>query len=131
MAAGDVPMTWQHEPCPHWCAVQHSESDHERDRAHQGSVAEVPVVAMRDRPLLGRSPRDEWYATELAIVVQRRDGSGTTGLYVGDGAEQRLELDLSSARRVVDRLQVVLRRTVGDGLPPGADGPGGARQRLA
>jgi len=108
MATGDTPTTWQQEPCPPWCVVRHSETDHEHDRSHQGLLAEIPVVALRDRPSQDPGRRDEWYQTALAVVAQRRDGSGTTGLYVGDGEEQRLELDLSSAQRVAGRLQAAL-----------------------
>ena len=118
MAAGDTPVRWQREACPSWCVVAHSESDHERDHTHQGNLGEIPVVALRERPD-GASAADDWYAARLAVVLQRRDGTGTTALYLGDGHEQRLELDLSSAVRVVRHLGAAL-ASVTDGRPSSA-----------
>lgn len=68
----------------------------------------VPVVQ-----LVGGEPgRDSPRATEVAVVVHRREKNEQTWLYVGDGTDQCLELTPESWRRVVAVLSEAL-ETVG------------------
>lgn len=101
MAAGDRRVSWQREECPPWCVVAHAEQDHPHDRKHVGRQVAVPVLACADRPGPDPDARDRWSAEDLVVCLWRRDGATETAVYVGDGADQRIEVDLAGVRRVV------------------------------
>lgn len=110
MAAGDLRTGWQREDCPMWCVVTHSESDHPHDRKHVSAQMVCGVVALREAPDsdAAGTDRDQWYPTEIVIVLQRRDGTAMTGVYVGDGFDQRIEMTLADARRLTALLTTTL-----------------------
>jgi hypothetical protein len=67
------------------------------------------VVAVAVVQLAGGEPgRDVPKATEVAVVVHRREKGEQTWLYVGDGTDQCLELTPESWQRVVAALSEAL-----------------------
>ncbi len=108
MAAGDERVVWQCEDCPSWCVVTHAKADHPHDHKHVSRQAGCSVVALHEAPGQDGSDRDQWYPTELVVCLQRRDGSGVTGVYLGDGFEQRIEIVMDDARRLVGLVRSAL-----------------------
>lgn len=104
MAAGDQRRSWQREDCPEWCVVAHAEDDHSSDRRHMSRQTPVPVLALAERSDPQAPGRDQWSLEEFVLCLQRKDGSEQTAVYVGDGREQRIEIDVGSARRVARSL---------------------------
>lgn len=89
--------------CPRWCTGDHGEG-HDHDRKHMSAAVVLPVVQL----VRGEPGRDLPRASEVAVVVHRRERSEQTWLYVGDGTDQQLELTPESWRRLVARLGEVL-----------------------
>ncbi len=110
MAAGSSRASWQQEACPPWCVVVHTDGDALADRKHVGASHSVPVLALKEHPRPLDEVCDEWEVGELALCYQRRDGSGRTALYIGDGTDQRLELAVDSVRVLCATLADLLER---------------------
>ncbi|WP_282946337.1 DUF6907 domain-containing protein [Cellulomonas endometrii] len=122
MGTSDDRPHWQREHCPPWCVVLHGQDDHERDRKHVSASLSVPVHQLLAEVGPAVSPFAEPEVTEvpggvertaqvdLAVALHRRDGAATTWLYVGDGAEQSLELTVESWARLVPALERALDR---------------------
>lgn len=108
MAAGDPRRSWQREDCPGWCVVDHAEADHPDDRKHMSRQIAAPVLAMAEQADPTLPGRDSWYPDEVVVCLQRRDGGGQTGVYIGDGAEQRIEIDVAGVHRIVHSLRALL-----------------------
>jgi hypothetical protein len=100
----------------------HEQDDHERDRKHVSASLSVPVRQLLAEVGRAASPFAEPEVTtvpggvertaqvDLAVVLHRRDGEPTTWLYVGDGAEQLLELTVESWARLAPALDRALER---------------------
>lgn len=109
---------WQVEECPPWCVVLHGPHDDEGERRHVSASLAVPARQLRTSgaagpPLFGEPDPDDGHGertatTDLAVCLHRLDGGPTTWVYVGDGAEQSLELTVDSWRRLVPALDRVL-----------------------
>jgi hypothetical protein len=87
--------------------VLHGPHDDEGDRRHVSASLAVPARQLRTGgdagpPLFGEPDPDD------AVCLHRRVGAPTTWVYVGDGAEQALELTVDSWRRLVPALDRVL-----------------------
>lgn len=93
--------SWQRDECPPWCAVRHGHDDHPDDWAHVSAQVAVPVVARVGTVSGEGESHDLVDARELAGVLRQRDGAPDVWLYVGDGAEQWLELTVESWARVL------------------------------
>ncbi len=92
MASGDKAVSWQAEPCPSWCVVTHQEGDPVADRLHEDGGRTVPV---RVWDPTGAEVR------EFHVSIHRRDGTSRTWIYIGDGWEQRVEIDVVDIDDVV------------------------------
>jgi len=118
--------------------VRHEAGDHPDDRKHVSAAVTVPVVELAGRvrgTRVGgarpgrdgsdvRGPGEEEAltydvprATELVVCVQRRDGAPDTWLYAGDGADQRLELDVAGWARLLPAVAGVLAVVTGRSVP--------------
>jgi len=99
--------SWQCEPCPAWCVVEHDEADLTADRVHDSAGRYTPAV-------LGGPLEGEQTATELLILMSRRSGDAGDWVFVGqperDG--QHLSLSRESALRVA---REILRLASGSG----------------
>jgi len=90
--------------CPAWCVADHRPvaegGEDERSRRHRSAIVDVAAIAP-DRAL------------ELMIELYRIADGPTTWVYVGDGVEQRLELSIESAARLVATLATAIRPAAG------------------
>lgn len=119
MVSGGVRPGWQREPCPPWCVVEHAEDDHPDDRRHVSAGIEVPVMALVGVLEGADGHRDRVEARRLVVCAQRRDGEPDTWLYVGDGTDQMVEVDVAGWTRLVSAVRQVLASvTGGDGERP-------------
>ncbi len=80
--------SWQREPCPAWCVVEHDESDLPDDRVHDSAGRSTPAV-------LGGPLEDEQAATELLILMSRRSGDAVDWVFVGEPERDGHGLSLS------------------------------------
>jgi hypothetical protein len=96
---------WQQDDCPAWCVVVHRDDDHPHDQKHISAVRAVPVVQLC---ATGPNGADARKAAELVVVLQRRDGTTDTWLYVGDGDTQSIEVSPDCWRRLLGQLNEVL-----------------------
>lgn len=86
--------SWQHEPCPPWCAVEHREGDLPDDRVHDSEGTTLTVstpdtsTPSQTRPL------------ELTLVRFRRltEHEDWLHLTIGEGNEPGLTLSPEGAR---------------------------------
>ncbi|GAA2244612.1 hypothetical protein GCM10010401_17410 [Rarobacter faecitabidus] len=101
--------SWQRTDCPTWCVVNHHDDDHIHDHRHQSEFLEIPVLAVTEGHGGHLGGRDNWNATELVICLQLRDGADHTEVYIGDGMEQRIAVDVPSALRLADNLGSLVR----------------------
>ena len=87
--------SWQHEPCPPWCVVEHDEADQPADRIHDSAGRYTAAV-------LGGPLEDEQTATELLILMSRRSGDPRDWVFLGqpDRGGHHLSLSRESAIRV-------------------------------
>ncbi|MGV8885347.1 MAG: DUF6907 domain-containing protein [Microbacteriaceae bacterium] len=92
--------------CPRWCVADHAREDEAGEVRHRG-VTEVLTVALRQAH--GRRFDRGAPVTELLIELHQTVGDNTVWLYIGDGADQRLELSRESAAQ----LALVLSRVAG------------------
>ena len=99
--------SWQVDPCPPWCAVDHGERDHPDDRVHRSATETVAVVARRTG-FEGARIRRTAEATELDVALSRVDGDGQTWLYVGSGPAMAIEVSAESGRRLARAIGAVL-----------------------
>ncbi len=121
----DERPVWQVEACPAWCVVLHGPDDPVRDREHVSASLAVPARQLLQGPRAVPSPfaepdapppgtgaegADRTATTDLAVALHRRDGGPVTWLYVGDGAEQVLDLTVESWSRLVPALDRALDR---------------------
>jgi hypothetical protein len=109
---------WLQEPCPTWCLGDHHDADHPLDRAHQGTMLGVAVVAL-DRHL---DPQDgSWhraaFSTEcLVVMFQYLDDAEVWVVAEGEHG-QRLEVSKESAQRLYYALGKVLAASeIADGI---------------
>jgi hypothetical protein len=90
--------------CPAWCVADHRPvaegGEDERTRRHRSAIVDLPAIAPDG-------------ALELMIELHRVDGETTTWVYVGDGTDQRLELSVESAARLVAALATAIRPAAG------------------
>ena len=103
--------SWQHEPCPAWCAVEHDEDDPPADRVHDSAGRYTPVT-------LGEPLAGEQDPAEVLILMSRRCGDTHDWIFVGQPEREGRHLSLSreSASRVARDL---LRLTSSSDTTPG------------
>ena len=91
--------SWQDEPCPAWCIVEHEEDDPPADRIHDSAGRYVPVTTGEP---IGQDPA----AGAVLLVMSRRCGDFQDWVFVGepDHRERHLTLSRESAVRVAHEL---------------------------
>ena len=101
---------WLDEPCPSWCEGDHSGQQFPADRRHQTELRIVPVVERNRR----------WRAAEYGGCAKLIDAGELHVLAVRDlddadiwvvvaNDQQRIEVSLESARRLVPELVQLLK----------------------
>lgn len=108
VAAGDERVAWQHDDCPRWCVVSHAADDHPHDRRHVSVQHPVAVTALANAPVGSGAVRDAWSSEDFVICLQRRDGAARTSVYIGDGTDQRIELELASMRELFEQVGALI-----------------------
>lgn len=103
-------VEWQQDECPSWCVVDHRESDHPHDRKHVSASCEIPAQLLDERPSESSTHRDSWVAGALSVVMHKRDGQAPIAIYVGDGTDQRIEVDVATAERLCTALTEIMRQ---------------------
>ena len=90
--------------CPGWCVADHQAEDDPGEVRHRSAIVTVPVVSRtRAGPV----------AIDLMLEIFRSDRDATVWLYLGDGTDQRLEVALESAGRLVEALEAALSSAAG------------------
>jgi len=93
----------QEDRCPWWCVVHHEPGERPADRLHECSGLVVPVIARpRSAP-----PATVGEVREFVVIVSRKGDRAPTWIYVGDGEEQWLEVDVHTMSQVADVLREV------------------------
>lgn len=104
MAAASRPRpSWQADPCPAWCAVEHREDDPPPDRVHDSVGRYVRVV-------LAESQGHAQVSAELLVMLSRRCDETAEWVFVGEPERdgQHLVLSRESAARVTQALATLL-----------------------
>lgn len=91
--------SWQAEPCPAWCVVEHEEDDPPADRIHDSAGRYVPIT--RGEPI-----GQDAAASAVLLVMSRRCGDFQDWVFVGepDHRERRLTMTRESAAHLAHEL---------------------------
>lgn len=94
-------VAWQVDDCPSWCVGGHRDDDRPADRVHTSAGESVEGRRLVGTVVEREGPRDDVRQAEVTVVLRRRDGAAETWVYVGDGFDQYLELDLPTWSRLL------------------------------
>ena len=95
--------TWQVDPCPDWCTIEHQEHDHPDDRAHRDDGVAV-AITIRVRTF-EREIVEHVEPVEVILGRWKRDGEAHTWRFIGADTGLEIELTEESFQRVLDAMQ--------------------------
>lgn len=91
-------MTPTSTPDPDWCTTAHGSTIHPDDEDHRSAGITVPVDV--------RAPGSRSAThTDVEVGLLRRRGDDETWVVIEDGLDVRLELTVTSARRIVQAIR--------------------------
>ncbi|MEO3853694.1 hypothetical protein [Acrocarpospora sp. B8E8] len=113
---------WLTGPCPDWCAVEHTPSDHPDDREHRNDASSVPLTVMSFEELATPGGHTFLVPPRLFAHLAQHYREADARVIVHDGeGETEWQLSLGEAGQLAANLAGLVR--LGTPAAPGADGP--------